>query len=210
MVPEDVRLYGERVTIRPLRKIDLDVMSTWKPFGDPLYRLFDWPHRSPRENEIWFTHLIGDKTRVYYAVENEYRDLIGRVSLRDISDWSSRLGIGFGKHYVGHGYGTESLRVFLPYYFRDLGFEQIVLDVAAINRRAIRCYERCGFKYVGSHYVYAGTSDDIAFLEGVEYQHLRRFFRKRGHRTWMLSYDMALDQQDWLVAQDRQEQVIRR
>lgn len=210
MVPEDVRLRGERITIRPLNRIDLDIMSAWKPFEDPLYRLFDWPQRSPHENESWFSHLIGDKTRVYYAVENEYHDLIGRISLRDISDWSSRLGIGFGMNYVGYGYGTEALGVFLAHYFSVLGFEQMLLDVAAINRRAIRCYERCGFKYVGSHYVYAGASDDVSFLERPEYQHLRRFFRKRGHRAWMLSYDMILEKQGWLLTPNRRERVIQR
>jgi len=201
VIAEDVQIRGPRVTIRPLRKVDLDIMSTWEPFEDPIERLFDWPARTPEENSMWYAGLVSDKTRVYYGVENEYHDLIGRVSLREIAGRSARLGIGFGTHYVGRGYGTEALRVFLGYCFEELGFDRIVLDVAAINRRAIRCYERCGFKYVGSHYVYAGTDVDIAFLKEERYQHLKRFFRKRGYRSWMLSYDMVLSKQDWLAQQ---------
>jgi RimJ/RimL family protein N-acetyltransferase len=198
----DIYLRGPRVTIRPLRQRDLDDMSAWPPFQDPLYKLFDWPQRTPDENSFWFCGLMADRARIYYAVENEYHDLIGRISLREIDGHrSARLGIGFGREFVDQGYGSESLRVFLEHYFTDLGFEQIVLDVAAINKRAIRCYERCGFKYVGSHYVYAGTDEDIAFLSEEPYQHLKRFFRKRGYRSWMLSYDMLLEKKDWLARQ---------
>ena len=153
MRPDDIRLKGPRVTIRPLTKTDLDVMSTWATFDDPLYRLFDWPGRPFLDNSLWFAELMRDKTRVYYAVENREGVLIGRISLRQIRGHdSARLGIGFGNDFCGYGYGSEALRIFLRYYFLDLGFKKMVLDVSAINRRAVRCYERCGFERVGTHY----------------------------------------------------------
>lgn len=193
------------MTIRPLQKEDLDIMSTWKPFDDPLYRLFDWPKRSPRENAIWFSQLIHDSARVYYAVDNESRTLIGRISLRAIDGRrSARLGIGLGTDYVGQGYGTESLHVFLRHYFLDLGFGRMVLDVSAINQRAVRCYGRFGFRHTGSHYQYAGSDAELAFLKDERYLHLERFFKKKGRRSWMLAYDMALDKKDWLEQQEAQ------
>ena len=141
MRAEDIRLTGPRVTIRPLRKRDLDTMSSWATFDDPLYRLFDWPRRPAMENGMWFAELMRDRTRVYYAVEDERHTLIGRISLRDIRGrQSARLGIGFGTDFVSQGYGSEALRVFLRYYFGELGFRRLVLDVSAINLRAIRCY----------------------------------------------------------------------
>jgi len=177
-------------------------MSAWPPFDDPLYLLFDWPRRSPSANSAWFSNLMRDQTRIYYALENEFHDLIGRISLREICGCqSARLGIGLGAEYIGKGYGTESLTVFLRYCFIDLGFERIVLDVSAINKRAIRCYERCGFKHSGSHYEFAGTDADIAFLKDERYKDLRRFFRKRDRRNWMLSCDMVLEKKDRLEQQ---------
>jgi diamine N-acetyltransferase len=197
---EDIRLRGPRVTIRPLRKGDLDVMSTWSTSDDPLYRLFDWPSRASLENGIWFSELMHDNTRVYYAVEDERQVLIGRISLRDIRGHdSARLGIGFGTDFVSQGYGTESLRIFLRYFFLDLGFRRMVLDVSAINERAIRCYERCGFERVGTHYQYLGRDSDIAFLKQERYRHLSRFVQRRGRRHYMLAYDMVLERELWLV-----------
>jgi diamine N-acetyltransferase len=204
---KDVRLKGQRVTIRPLRKQDLDTMSTWAPFDDPLYRLFDWPQRAPLENSIWFSELVRDGARVYYAVENESRTLIGRISLREIRGReSARLGIGLGTDFVGQGYGSEALQVFLRYYFLDLGFERMVLDVSAINERAVRCYERCGFKRSGSHYRYVGSDPDVVFLEEEPYKHLQRFVRRRGRRNYALSYDMVLEREDWLEQEYAQKQ----
>ena len=105
-----------------------------------------------------------------------------------------------GADFVGRGYGTEALGVFLHYYFDGLGFARMVLDVSAINRRAIRSYERCGFRYDGSRYQYAGTDDALAFLREQQYRHLRRFFKREGRRNLVLFYDMVLDKEDWLRA----------
>ena len=175
-------------------------MSSWATFDDPLYRLFDWPRRPSVENEIWFADLMNDKTRVYYAVENEWNVLIGRISLRQIQGHeSSRLGIGFGAEFCGQGYGSESLRVFLRYYFVDLGFRKMVLDVSAINQRALGCYEQCGFERVGTHYQYMGRDSEVAFIKQKPYRHLGRFVQRRGRRHYMLAYDMVLEREIWLM-----------
>ena len=212
MKPREIALHGPRVTIRPLRRPDLDTMSTWPTFDNPLERLFDWPRRSPRENDIWFTRLMRDRGRVYYAIEDESHELIGRISLREIRGRrSARLGIGLGPQFVGRGYGSETLRVFLRYYFADLGFARMVLDVAAVNERAIRCYERCGFKYIGVHYQDVAPGHDLTFLEDERYRSLRRYFVRHGSRAQMLHYDMVLDRDDWLNARqvERRPRTVR-
>lgn len=200
MQVKPICLQGPRVTIRLLTRQDLDDPLAWLPSRDPLYQLFDWPPRSAEQNDLWFSQLMRDGRRVYYAVENEQRCLIGRISLREIL-WqcSARLGIGFGARFVGQGYGSESLRVFLRYYFLDLGFERMFLDVAAANERAIRCYQRCGFKMDGSHYADLESDDDLSFLRSPAYRRLAPFFIISRRRKQMLSYDMVLEKRDWLA-----------
>lgn len=206
-----VRLMGSRVTIRPLRRSDLDTMSTWSEFNDPLYKLFDWPRRSSRDDDLWFAGLMRDKTRIYYAVDNERQILIGRISLRGIQGRrSARLGVGFGPDFVGQGYGTEALRVFLRHYFLDWGFDQIVLDVSAANIRAVRCYQQCGFEQVGSHYQYAGSDEDLAFLRQEPYRSLQPLFDTTGYRNLMLTYDMLLEREAWLEEYSRTQAIIDR
>ena len=175
-------------------------MSSWEAFEDPLYRLFDWPRRGKVENSLWYADLVRDRRRVYYAVDDERQVVIGRISLREIK-WreSARLGIGFGGRYVSQGYGTEALRLFLDYYFQQLEFQRMVLDVAAINVRALRCYERCGFKRTGSSYEPLPWNADTLFLKEEPYRHLRKYIRNDGWRDLALSYDMVLEREDWLA-----------
>lgn len=199
----DIRLKGERVTIRPLTRQDLRTMSKWPSFDEPLYRIFDWPKRSELSDDLWFYQLMRDRSRVYFAVENEQGELIGRLSLREVrSPVSARLGIGFGPQYVSQGYGTEALRLFLRYYFQEMRFERMVLDVAAVNERAVRCYEGCGFQHVGEHYQYAGSDHDLAFLDDSPYDHLRHYFKRDRYQNMVLAYDMEILRKHWLAEQE--------
>ena len=67
MRAKNVRLKGPRVTIRPLRKRDLDEMSRWDTFKDPLYRLFDWPRRTAVENGLWYADLWDSVPAEYFT-----------------------------------------------------------------------------------------------------------------------------------------------
>lgn len=78
--------------------------------------------------------------------------LIGFVEIY-VTYWShgySWLGIGLGERdYWGRGYGTDALRLVLRYAFRELNLHRVSLGVFEYNPRAIRAYEKAGFKPEG-------------------------------------------------------------
>ncbi|WP_236718306.1 GNAT family N-acetyltransferase [Actinoplanes sp. TFC3] len=49
----------------------------------------------------------------------------------------------------GRGLGTDAVRALVAYLVEVEGFHRIVIDPAADNRAAIRCYEKAGFRAVG-------------------------------------------------------------
>ena len=49
----------------------------------------------------------------------------------------------------GGGLGSDSVRTLARHLITDLGHHRLVIDPAADNARAIRCYARVGFKPVG-------------------------------------------------------------
>ena len=49
----------------------------------------------------------------------------------------------------GHGYGPEAIRLVCRWLFDERGHHRITIDPAADNARAIRSYEKVGFKRVG-------------------------------------------------------------
>jgi RimJ/RimL family protein N-acetyltransferase len=78
-----------------------------------------------------------------------------------------------------------------------MGFEQLVLDVAATNLRAVRTYRSLGFREIGRHYRSAGHSSFATLRTDPRYRHLRRFFKRQGSAYRVLFYDMALSRQAW-------------
>jgi len=200
-----MKLQGSRVTIRPMKRADLDAMLQWRPFADPLYQAFDFPRHSRSEQIRWFDWRTKDSSRRLYAIENEEQRVIGSLTLRDIDGrHSARLGITIGADFVSQGYGTEALRLFLDYFFGTMGFAQMILDVAAPNLRAVRAYRAVGFREVGRHYRPASHSTFQTLRREPRYRHLRRFFKRQGALYQVLFYDMALTREEWWsLSQDR-------
>jgi aminoglycoside 6'-N-acetyltransferase len=49
----------------------------------------------------------------------------------------------------GRGLGADAMRTLARHLFEDRGHHRVTIDPAAANERAIRCYERIGFRRVG-------------------------------------------------------------
>lgn len=54
------------------------------------------------------------------------------------------------KSFLDKGYGTEILLGFTKLLFDKYGAKRIVVDPSTENKRALRCYEKAGFKFAGS------------------------------------------------------------
>ncbi|MGB4722593.1 MAG: GNAT family protein, partial [Defluviitoga tunisiensis] len=53
------------------------------------------------------------------------------------------------KEYLSKGYGTEAMELLLDYGFNALNLQNIMLEVFDYNKRAIKAYEKVGFKVIG-------------------------------------------------------------
>jgi RimJ/RimL family protein N-acetyltransferase len=77
---------------------------------------------------------------------------IGIANLRDIDrrHLTAEFGIGIGERDCwGKGYGTETTSLVLDFGFTALGLHNIFLAPLSFNERAIRAYQRVGFKEIG-------------------------------------------------------------
>nr|MBC7245619.1 GNAT family N-acetyltransferase [Chloroflexota bacterium] len=200
-VSEIDRMYLEssRLIVRDLHHTDLEQIESWRPFTDPLYRLWNIPRSTPLSRELWFMIKDNDPTRMWMVIQRKSDgQVIGTLSLREIvRRISARLGITLGADFVEQGYGTETLRLFLPHYFHEMGFRRMYLDVAAANRRALHVYEKLGFQRIGSNYRNIPEGIDLRFLEQEQYRNLRPYFRHHLGRMQLLFYEMVLERSEW-------------
>jgi len=52
------------------------------------------------------------------------------------------------ENYLNKGYGTQIVKAFVEFIFANFKAKIILIDPAEGNKRAIRCYEKAGFKFV--------------------------------------------------------------
>ena len=98
----------------------------------------------------------------------ERNGLIGAVRLDnvDLEDRRASLAIGMvDPDAMDKGYGTEAIRLVLGFAFKTLNLHRVSLRVLAYNQRAIRAYEKCGFRVEGRErqtaYVDGHWHDDV-------------------------------------------------
>lgn len=199
MSDSTLHLQSKRLLIRELVPDDLRQMKSWREFDDPSYRLWNIPRRVLPRPVVWSVLNGPSSSRLWFAVERlADRRLVGSIALREITGHdSARLGISFGAEYVDQGYGTEALRTFFGYYFGELRFRSLLLDVAATNNRARHVYQKLGFQYRGQHFRTIPREEALEFLHDERCERLRRYFRRHFARTQLLFFDMVLERDTW-------------
>lgn len=200
MTPDELIASSMRLRIRRWQRSDYHTMDRWPPFTDPLSVIWNLPDRVVVGDRNW-THDI----RRTYAVQTHGGTLLGRITLRNIEPLTSttRLGITIGSPFVSQGYGTEALDAFLQAYFTTMRFQTMVLDVASVNERAVRCYRRLGFAHAGQHWRDAG-SRFLVNLDSASRQRVEPYIRQGRHTVWVQFYDMTLQREQWQTHRNAQ------
>ena len=86
---------------------------------------------------------------IFSIVSTEGDKPIGYVCLKGMNESNSSIELGIAimeKEYHSHGYGTEALKLAINYAFKKLGLYRVGLTVFPSNKRAIRAYEKAGFR----------------------------------------------------------------
>lgn len=151
--------------LRPLRSQDVPLFTEWLQDPEVAYHLgrMSVP-RSEADERRWVERVAADESNHVFAIELADGTAIGSIGLHNV-DWARRqaeLGIVIGeKQYWDRGYGTDALRALLGFAFDEMGLRRISLTVFDDNPRAIRCYEKCGFRHEGVERATRGASGGV-------------------------------------------------
>ena len=158
---------GEHVRLRKLERGDLSLLHRWLNDAD----LMTWARFSPDHmaslaavEKEYERELAGDeRDRTTYIVEHRASGTpIGWCRMRtgDRKHVSADVGIGLGeKEFLGKGYGTEAMRLLLAIVFDHQRWHRAELWTLADNERAVRSFEKCGFRR-------EGLAKDAAYADG--------------------------------------------
>lgn len=140
---------SEALHLVPLSESHLEATLRW--MNDPeLMKLLDREHIISRaEHADWFKKLISDSTRAYFAIEVESIH-IGNVWFVDIDarNKKAELRVALGAAH-DRGYGSMAIEFLTRHAFSALKLHRLYAYVLAFNIRAVRAFEKAGFKKEG-------------------------------------------------------------
>ena len=87
-----------------------------------------------------------EQMNLHRAIVDENDEYMGTVSLKRIKNTSAEFAIAIRKCAMSHGYSIYGMKKIIQYGFDVLGLNQIYWCVAPENKRAIRFYDKNGYK----------------------------------------------------------------
>jgi RimJ/RimL family protein N-acetyltransferase len=150
----DGPLAGPTVVLRRHRPENLAAFQRW--YRDPevsrLTRYRTEPMSADEVERYFRARVMGGETLSYGIHLAEGDRLVGSATFSqlDVDNGSVTYHITIGERDCwGRGYGTEATELMLELAFERLGLHRVALAVFEFNRRAIRSYEKAGFRIEG-------------------------------------------------------------
>jgi [ribosomal protein S5]-alanine N-acetyltransferase len=146
-------LIGETIYLRPLEQEDAPLFVRWLNHPDIQSTTLRARPLNLQDEEEFIDRMRQSNEDVALVIVAKEGDIpLGGTALIK-TDWrcrSTEFGISIGESELwGQGYGTEATRLMAHYAFATLNLNRVWLQVLEYNERAIRCYEKVGFKKEG-------------------------------------------------------------
>ena len=143
--PRVTTLAGERVALRELTSADAGWVSAMLAEPEIATWWGSWDEQRVR------AELIADEEQQWLAVEHagEPVGIVGWWQEADPQYHFAGIDISLRTDAIGRGLGADAVRTLARWLLSDGGHHRVTIDPAASNARAIRCYERVGFRPVG-------------------------------------------------------------
>jgi RimJ/RimL family protein N-acetyltransferase len=152
------------------------------------------------QKKAWYLKRKKDPHMLYLSIDSLKEELLGFLNIYDL-DWENKkakLGIYLGYEYTDKGYGTEAIKSLLPYFFEKMRFKELYLDVAALNKRAIRCYLNCGFKFFRTEFKRHDPRNKIDIFGDERYKDIREYFKREGDKILVQFEEMRITEEMWV------------
>ena len=185
-------LVGDKIKIAPLTLEDAAEMRGWGMHKNPLLFDYNFPYENDYEIKKWFRSKTFSIRNKYYSIKDKEDRLIGYMGTKNKNYLlkNSFLGIVFDPDLVNMGYGTQTLKLFLPYYFKELKMKTLYLEVSEFNERALKLYKNIGFVEDG-YYLDLFSIQDLD-LTTEEFKRYQTSFVFKDEKIYNYIYKMKL------------------
>jgi RimJ/RimL family protein N-acetyltransferase len=160
---------GVLVRLRAFEEDDIPRVNelVWDP-DVSRFLAMAWPESVAGTRAFWERTRAGAESEgPTFVIERMSGNLVGLCGFFDLSrrNRTVELGIWISKEFWDEGYGTDAVRTLCRFGFREMNLQRIGLSVYELNLRAVRAYEKAGFKEEGrarrAHFMDGKYSDVI-------------------------------------------------
>jgi len=198
-----MEIIGPRVIIKPLTLQDSFGLQQWGVHDNTLIEDYNADHMNDKDIVYWYRAKTIMLINRYFGVFDKKYKLIGYLGVKAINVFKrdAVLGLVFDPNYTSQGYGTETLETFLEYYFTKMRMKRMYLEVSEFNKRAMKLYEKMGFKSMG-YYL------DEFFNQGLDlnnpyYLEEKSSFVIKDGKIYNYIYKMKLDKNEFMSLRTR-------
>jgi len=145
-----------KLEFRVPTKSDVDDILTWK--YDGIYSFYD--NDIQKEKIEWIEGFVDSDDN--FSIYNNNNKLVGNCSFYYIEEFFC-VGLQMRPELTGKGFGIEFAKAIIDFGREKYKFNYIDLTVANFNNRAIKVYEKLGFKVI-EEFVNTIRGNDYDFL----------------------------------------------
>lgn len=145
-----------KLEFRVPTKSDVDDILTWKYDGK--YSFYD--NDIQKEKMEWIESFIDSDNN--FSIYNDNNKLVGNCSFYYIEEFFC-VGLQMRPELTGKGFGVQFAKAIIDFGREKYKFNYIDLTVVKFNNRAIKVYEKLGFKVI-EEFVNTIRGNDYDFL----------------------------------------------
>lgn len=168
-------IYGEKIYLQGITREDGPMIYNWVNKGGlqeltgTVYPVSELEHQKWMEKQL----TAGDSKMFMICCADSDRK-IGTIGLRNF-DWINRnaelfVNIGETEDYTSKGYGCDAVNAIVRHCFAYINLHKVYLHVFESNLRAIRCYEKAGFRKEGElkdHHFSGGHYENVFIMSRI-------------------------------------------
>lgn len=147
------KIESEVIVLKQITFDDLDMLRQWRNKEEIRKNFFNQHIISPEEHLNWFKKYCEKDDDITYIIQTREGVPIGCIALYNIDFKNEQAEIGRifigDENYLGKGLAQKAIALLIEKVFKDVDLKRISLEVFEDNTRAIRVYEKVGFKTEG-------------------------------------------------------------
>ena len=163
--------HSKKIRLRSVEPSDAETFYHWNQDSERARHLdFVWPPTSLASVRNWVEEqsrkkLEGDS--FHWLIETFDCVAVGTIATHEcnLRNGTFSYGIDIAKEHRGKGYAGEAIALVLRYYFEELRYQKVTVQVHADNTTSLRLHEKLGFQREGvlrrMHYSHGQYMDVI-------------------------------------------------